>query len=350
MDKLQTLPSTTSNCQNLNSEEKSICATHSTLNFQLKPIKQKQLVDGIVFSLQEIYGIEKKSSDDEFASGLNEAEDKAECTTNQIEFTMSHTSSSIGTSSTATTTTLSSESSNNDSFRNDLDSDSITDKERRLEQEREQELKGIECVICMCETRDTLILPCRHLCLCKLCAMNLRVQSNNCPICRIPFIAILQLKLLRKKETLKPSAEKQDIKPAVDMDNLPIVKISLPQSNNCENLNAYLAHEDKKTAEESFNIIKSDDDNNNSILLKAENKKRNSLNDYYEPITIYEAFNETNNNLELNGDLTNTETSPANSKIKKKGKKTKKKTLEPIESKSDLIVRNVNEGESNLRK
>ena len=35
---------------------------------------------------------------------------------------------------------------------------------------------GSECVICMVAERDTLILPCRHLCLCNLCADSLRFQ------------------------------------------------------------------------------------------------------------------------------------------------------------------------------
>lgn len=55
----------------------------------------------------------------------------------------------------------------------------------------------IDCVICMSEKRDTLILPCRHLCLCKSCANNLRTQSNNCPICRVPFNALLQMEIMK---------------------------------------------------------------------------------------------------------------------------------------------------------
>lgn len=35
--------------------------------------------------------------------------------------------------------------------------------------EFDAEETGLECVICMCEMRDTLILPCRHLCLCRAC-------------------------------------------------------------------------------------------------------------------------------------------------------------------------------------
>ena len=35
---------------------------------------------------------------------------------------------------------------------------------------------GSECVICMSDVRDTLILPCRHLCLCNGCADSLRYQ------------------------------------------------------------------------------------------------------------------------------------------------------------------------------
>ncbi|XP_026674322.1 probable E3 ubiquitin-protein ligase MGRN1 isoform X2 [Ceratina calcarata] len=57
---------------------------------------------------------------------------------------------------------------------------------------------GSECVICMCDVRDTLILPCRHLCLCNNCADSLRYQANNCPICRAPFRALLQIKALQK--------------------------------------------------------------------------------------------------------------------------------------------------------
>uniref|UniRef100_A0A1B0G8R5 RING-type E3 ubiquitin transferase n=1 Tax=Glossina morsitans morsitans TaxID=37546 RepID=A0A1B0G8R5_GLOMM len=57
---------------------------------------------------------------------------------------------------------------------------------------------GSECVICMSESRDTLILPCRHLCLCNSCADSLRYQANCCPICRAPFRALLQIRAVQK--------------------------------------------------------------------------------------------------------------------------------------------------------
>lgn len=57
---------------------------------------------------------------------------------------------------------------------------------------------GLECVICMCVLRDTLILPCRHLCLCQACADSLRYQASNCPICRSPFRALLHIKAVQK--------------------------------------------------------------------------------------------------------------------------------------------------------
>ncbi len=69
----------------------------------------------------------------------------------------------------------------------------------------QQQQGVVECVICMCEKRDTLILPCRHLCLCKSCASNLRNQSNNCPICRVPFFALLQMEISKLGKKLPTS-------------------------------------------------------------------------------------------------------------------------------------------------
>ncbi|GMR62410.1 hypothetical protein PMAYCL1PPCAC_32605 [Pristionchus mayeri] len=64
----------------------------------------------------------------------------------------------------------------------------IENKELRYEQDQ-----PFECVICMNDIRDTVILPCRHLCLCYSCAEHLRQKQNNCPICRKPFRALSQL-------------------------------------------------------------------------------------------------------------------------------------------------------------
>lgn len=62
-----------------------------------------------------------------------------------------------------------------------------------------------ECVVCLSDLRDTLILPCRHLCLCNSCADTLRYQASSCPICRLPFRALLQIRAVRKKPgTLSP--------------------------------------------------------------------------------------------------------------------------------------------------
>ncbi|XP_065201848.1 E3 ubiquitin ligase RNF157 [Planococcus citri] len=77
--------------------------------------------------------------------------------------------------------------------------------------EEEIEDAGLECVICMSDMRDTLILPCRHLCLCQACADSLRYQANNCPICRSPFRALLQIKAMHKlSESLASITEMND--------------------------------------------------------------------------------------------------------------------------------------------
>ncbi|XP_065118767.1 E3 ubiquitin ligase RNF157 isoform X3 [Paramisgurnus dabryanus] len=107
---------------------------HMDGSYCVKPLKQKQVVDGVSYLLQEIYGIENK---------YNSQESK-------------------------------------------VTEDEISD-------------NSAECVVCLSDVRDTLILPCRHLCLCNACADTLRYQANCCPICRLPFRALLQIRAMRKK-------------------------------------------------------------------------------------------------------------------------------------------------------
>ncbi|XP_069365522.1 E3 ubiquitin-protein ligase MGRN1 isoform X1 [Maniola hyperantus] len=85
--------------------------------------------------------------------------------------------------------------------------------------DEETEDGGSECVICMCDVRDTLILPCRHLCLCNSCADSLRYQANNCPICRAPFRALLQIRALQR--ITNPTAAAAASPPDGSMENIP---------------------------------------------------------------------------------------------------------------------------------
>lgn len=45
-------------------------------------------------------------------------------------------------------------------------------------------LSNRECIICMSEVKDTIVLPCRHMCLCFECANTIRNRSDKCPLCR----------------------------------------------------------------------------------------------------------------------------------------------------------------------
>lgn len=54
---------------------------------------------------------------------------------------------------------------------------------------------GKECVICLSEPRDTAVLPCRHMCMCSVCARVLRFQTTRCPICRQLVERLLEIKV-----------------------------------------------------------------------------------------------------------------------------------------------------------
>merc|ERR1712185_435890 len=45
--------------------------------------------------------------------------------------------------------------------------------------------EGTECVICLTNPRDTVVLHCRHVCLCSTCAaVTSSTWSFQCPVCR----------------------------------------------------------------------------------------------------------------------------------------------------------------------
>lgn len=50
-----------------------------------------------------------------------------------------------------------------------------------------------DCVICLCEASDTVVLPCRHMCVCSGCAASFGEQTSRCPICRAPVRTLLRI-------------------------------------------------------------------------------------------------------------------------------------------------------------
>ncbi len=44
---------------------------------------------------------------------------------------------------------------------------------------------GPKCVVCIDDAVSSLVLPCRHLCMCEECAVEVqRAEINRCPVCR----------------------------------------------------------------------------------------------------------------------------------------------------------------------
>ena len=55
------------------------------------------------------------------------------------------------------------------------------------------------CVVCWATQRDTIVLPCMHLCLCSQCALTLALEEwqregrSRCPICRQDYTDLRQV-------------------------------------------------------------------------------------------------------------------------------------------------------------
>ena len=53
---------------------------------------------------------------------------------------------------------------------------------KRSNKRKGEQLERDACVICLEKCRNVVLMPCRHLCMCKACNANLR--KRECPICR----------------------------------------------------------------------------------------------------------------------------------------------------------------------
>ena len=161
-------------------------------SYSIKPLKQLIFVDGIQYILQDIYGIENKRLQSrniaKTSSKLNRSLNTGRNLRASSASLQSTHCSQVNQSETASLSSI------DTSFGQVQNSNSLTSNQfKSIGSEN-----TFECVICMSEERDTMLLPCRHLCLCSSCAQSLRYQANSCPICRCPFKAALNLRIIRR--------------------------------------------------------------------------------------------------------------------------------------------------------
>ena len=51
-----------------------------------------------------------------------------------------------------------------------------------------------ECLICLSERKDTLIMPCCHFCVCGACGKSLVENKHTCPVCRGNISSLIPMK------------------------------------------------------------------------------------------------------------------------------------------------------------
>ena len=51
-----------------------------------------------------------------------------------------------------------------------------------------------ECLICLSDPKDTLIMPCCHFCVCEHCGKELVKAKQTCPICRGNISSLIPMK------------------------------------------------------------------------------------------------------------------------------------------------------------
>uniref|UniRef100_A0A6G1SJ38 RING-type E3 ubiquitin transferase n=1 Tax=Aceria tosichella TaxID=561515 RepID=A0A6G1SJ38_9ACAR len=166
-------------------------------SYSIKPLKQLLFVDGVQYILQDIYGIENKSiltSHNQRRSSMRTRLHRNLRSSSGSLYSHSNMGSNLNLSDTASIASVI-----EGDYGENRDSLTGTTQHRSFVSEN-----TFECVICMSDERDTMLLPCRHLCLCSSCAQSLRYQANSCPICRCPFKAALNIRVIQREQYLQP--------------------------------------------------------------------------------------------------------------------------------------------------
>lgn len=135
---------------------------------------------------------------------------------------------------------------------------------------------GSECVICMCDSRDTLILPCRHLCLCNSCADSLRYQANNCPICRAPFRALLQIRAVQRAGTGLLNISNSNCQDSTDGIPAGYLPVSLIEALNGPALKASSVTGEKKDSITTVEMLSKDLNDAGAKISPVDSLKRGS--------------------------------------------------------------------------
>lgn len=194
-------------------------------SYSIKPLKQLIFADGIQYILQDIYGIENKQMSPKTLrkqplrnSSLSLANNRSTGPSQSISIRSQINDTTSFLSDTQSLTSLGGRTDQQDSATRRLSRHGSMISETGSACSRKKSSLGIdtnntsfECVICMSDERDTMLLPCRHLCLCSACAQSLRYQANSCPICRCPFKAALNLRPIQQRSatTRKHTSHKQ---------------------------------------------------------------------------------------------------------------------------------------------
>ncbi|ORX82413.1 hypothetical protein BCR32DRAFT_292644 [Anaeromyces robustus] len=151
---------------------------------------------------------------------------------------------------------------------------------------------SIECVICLSEPRNTIVLPCRHLCVCQDCADILCNQSRNdrrssylstprCPICRQIFHSFLRINMdyfNLSEEEYEKSAK------IVTEDNTTEGKKNCTETNTEKQYNIIATsrmNEDDEKDEEENNTNNNNDSNSIKKNDDSYNKDDNESEDSY---------------------------------------------------------------------